>query len=454
MKITLRVVGILVVVGAIGGVALYRNKIMDKFAKVFAAAEEDPIPVWTLEKTPLQVEVQADGEVTGLESTPIPTPTTRQGSLKVAWLIPEGTMVDVGTTVIKYDRTDSQLNMETQQNTLQTNVLTNQVNTGSQQLTEKTMNIDRTVAQMDYEYSLQVMPTDPTIFSQWDIIQAQEDAAFAKSKLDNLGEKIKVQKRIDRSQQQTSAIQRNRAQLEIGIIQEALNAMDLKSPKAGLLVYRRDRRVDPQVGDTNQAGQIIVEVVDLNALQARIYVLEKEVGSLEKGKPVIVRLDALPDREFHGEVRTMSSLAASIEVNSPLKYFTCDVTIRDAGSYLRYIKPGMTLHARAILEKYDSCFMVPASALDFKGNDTLVYVKQGNTWEKRVVQIGMGKHGQATILSGVNEKEQIALRNPFETKKLSLPDFSKANINNQARRGGQPGMPQMMGGGGGGGRGR
>jgi multidrug efflux pump subunit AcrA (membrane-fusion protein) len=211
--------------------------------------------------------------------------------------------------------------------------------------------------------------------------------------------------------------------------------MELRSPASGLLLYRRDRRRDPQIGDSCQAGQVLVEVVDLNALQARIYVLEKEAGNLDKGKPVTIELDALPDREFHGEVRSVSSVAAALERNSPLKYFTCDVTIRDAGEYLKYIKPGMALLARVILEKYDSCFVVPASALTEKGNDILVYIKQGDAFVPRTVKIGMGKHGQATILSGVNEKELIALRNPFEVRKLKLPDFSKASSGGQGQRG-------------------
>jgi len=474
VRVSLRVVAVLIVVGAVAGVVMYRNTILTKLSRVFAGTDEDPIPVWTLERSPLQVEVQANGEIVGLESMPLPTPTTRQGSLKVAWLIPEGTMVSQGTTVVKYDNTDTLLSMESQQNSLRQNQLSSSVQTGTQQLNEKTMAIDRTVAEMDYEYSMTVKPSDPTIFSQWDIIQAELNAQFAKSKLDNLGAKAKVQKRINRSQTQQSTIQRNRMQTEIGIIQQSLDAMELKSPVSGLLIYRRDRQVDPKVGDNCQAGQVIIEVVDLNALQARIYVLEKEAGSLAKGKPVTVKLDALPDKLFHGEVRAMASVAASIARNSPLKYFTCDVLIHDAGDYLRYIKPGMTLLARVILEKYDSCFVVPASALDFKGNDTFVYVKQGNNWVKRLVQIGMGKHGQGTILSGVNEQELVALRNPFETKALKLPDFSKASAANQQGRGrgGQPNMQQMQmqmgggdrggggmgggfgGGGGGGGRGR
>jgi multidrug efflux pump subunit AcrA (membrane-fusion protein) len=234
--------------------------------------------------------------------------------------------------------------------------------------------------------------------------------------------------------------------------------MELRSPTKGLVTYRRMRNRDPQIGDNCQAGQVLIDMVDLNALMARIYVLEKEAGSLAKDKPVTLKLDALPDREFHGIVRSVSSVASTRERNSPLTYFTVDVTINDAGEYLRLIKPGMALLARVILEKYDSCYVVPSSAIDFKNDQALVYIKKGKDYERRNVKLGLGKHGQATILSGVNESELVALRNPFEEKKLKLPDFGKASASNQGRGRGGPGGGQMMmqmdrGGGSGGGGG-
>jgi len=442
----LRVVGILILVGAVAAVAMYRNAIWTQMSKVFSfSKEEEPIPVLSLERGPLQLEVQANGEIVGLESVPVSTPNTRSGTLKVAWLIPEGTMVGKGDPLIRYDSTSMMLDLEQQNNTLNGNALNTRIDTATRLLNEKNMAVDRTTAEMDYEYSMTVLPEDPMIFSQWEIINARLNADFAKSKIDNLAAKAKVQKRVNRSQEQVATINRNRAQSEVQVIQSSLAVMQVPAPAKGLVVYRRDRRVDPKIGDNSQAGQVMIDLVDLNALQARIYVLEKEAGNLEKGKPVNIKLDALSDKEFHGTIRTVSSLAASLERNSPLKYFTCDVTITDAGDSLRMIKPGMTLQARVVLEKYDSCFMVPSSAIDFKNDEALVYIKKGNDFEKRKVTLGLGKHGQATILKGVNEMEIIALRNQFEQRQLKLPDFSKASASQQGGRGrGGPGGGGMQ----------
>jgi multidrug efflux pump subunit AcrA (membrane-fusion protein) len=292
-----------------------------------------------------------------------------------------------------------------------------------------------------------VMPQDETIFSKWDIITAQADANYDKERIDFLKSKGKTQERIARSDQQILAIERNRAQAEVKVIQTTLDSLELRPSVPGLVLYRRDRRQDPQIGDDCQPGQVMVELVNLDVLQARIYVLERDGGSLAKGQSVVIKLDAIPEKEYHGTIRTVSSVAGALERNSPLRYFTCDVAITDAGRDLKRIRPGMYLRGDVVLERYESCFVVPSSAVNNrdKERDSLVYVKKGDRFFEQKVQTGLSSHGEAVILGGVEEGAQIALRNPFETRKLYLPDFSKGSTGQQGRMpGGPPGGMMMM----------
>ena len=365
-RLILRVIGILLLIGALAGITLYRDVIVRWAANTLALSASDPVPLLALEQTPIELELQADGEIVGIESVPVATPNTGMGALTLAWLAPEGTMAAAGEPLIRYNKTDMLLNLESQKSTVSENQLQSKIDGDAQLLSERSLSIDQTEAKMDYDYALRTKPEDPTIFSQWEIINASLNADFAKSKIENLAAKASTQKRLDRSARQISAIARIKAQAEADLLQQALSTMEVKARAEGLVVYRRDRRQDPQIGDNCQAGQVMIDLVNLNALQARIYVLEKEASGLAKGEVVTVHLDALPDKEFHGVVKSVSSLASSIERNGVLKYFTCDVTITDAKSYMKAIRPGMTLKARVLLVKYDSGFMVPTSALDYK----------------------------------------------------------------------------------------
>ena len=153
-------------------------------------------------------------------------------------------------------------------------------------------------------------------------------------------------------------------------------------------------------------------------------------------KRLTIRLDSIPEKTFHGTINSVASLAQTLERNSPLKYFACQVTVQDAYEDMPRIKPGMSLKADVILEKYDSCFVVPASAITLKGAEALVHVKEGDRFVPRPVTIGTGTHGQSVVLSGVKDNETIAMRNPFETRKAHLPDFSKASATGSGMGGG------------------
>jgi len=433
----------LVLIAGLVSVFMFRDTIWTRISKVLAAAEDDPIPVEVLQKTDYSAEIPAYGEITGLESIPVPTPRTRSGGLRVAWLIPEGSFVNEGDLLVRFDNSNAQLTLEQQQNQLASTQENFKISTGTAATNEKTLAIDKLDAEKDYEYSMTVLPQDETIFSKWDIIDAKLNAALSKERIDLLGRRGAVQKRNARSDQQMIIIDRNRAQTEIQITQQTLDSLQLKSPIAGLVLWRRnmrDRNRDPQVGDESQPGQVLVEVVDLNALQARIYVLERDAGALAAGQNVKVWLDAIPEKEYYGKIRSVSALAQPLDRQSPLIYFTCDVLITDAGSDMKRIKPGMAItRARVVPEKYENCYVVPASAVTEKGIDSLVYIKEGERFVGRSVKIGTGMHGQAIILSGVKEGELIALRNPFESRKAHLPDFSKAGVGGRGGPGRGPG---------------
>jgi len=432
----------------------YRSTLSSKLDKVFASTDEDPVPVTSLTKQPFRLTVPATGEIVGLETTAVVTPETNRGSLKLSWLIPEGTFVQPGDTVVRFDGTDAQLSLESEENTLNENQQRTRITTLSQETDEKVLEMDRTDAEMDYEYAMTVMPEDESIFSKWDIITAEADANYARERINFLKSKSKTQRRIARSDQQILAIERNRAESEIAVIENTLSSLELKAPVSGLVLYERDRGEDPKIGDERHPGEELIELVNLDILQARIYVLERDGGHLEKGLPVVLKLDAIPDKEFHGTISSMSSVAGTIERDSVLRYFTCDVAISDAGGDLKRIRPGMNLEADVILQEYDSCFVVPSSAVSIKGNESVVYVQDGEDFIPQPVEMGLGSHGEAVILGGIEEGTQIALRNPKETRQLYLPDFNKASSQQDMMFGGRGGMPppsmmrRMMRGGG------
>jgi hypothetical protein len=55
---------------------VYRDSVTANLSKVLAASEEDPIPVAKLTKEGYDLTVSATGEIVGMETVPVTTPTT------------------------------------------------------------------------------------------------------------------------------------------------------------------------------------------------------------------------------------------------------------------------------------------------------------------------------------------------------------------------------------------
>ena len=270
----------------VGGVLLfqYRSNLSTRISKVLAAAEEDPIPVTKLTRQPFSLTVPSTGEIVGLETTAVPTPNTSSGSLTIAWLIPEGSFVRAGDPVIRFDSTDAKLNLEKQQNTLNSNQENTKIKTQKQITDDKTLAIDRTDAEEDYDYAMTVMPQDETIFSKWDIITAQADAHYDKERIEFLKSKAKTQQRIARSDQQILALKETKHNRRSQLAQENAGfSRTARLLSEGLYYTEETAGKIPKVGDQSQPGQVVVELINLDVLQARIYVLERDGGNLSKG---------------------------------------------------------------------------------------------------------------------------------------------------------------------------
>jgi multidrug resistance efflux pump len=102
---------------------------------------------------------------------------------------------------------------------------------------------------------------------------------------------IQLQMRqVDSATQQQLVIQADRYQL--------------RSPISGVVT-----RVPVHTGEVAAAGQTVVAVADLNALEMTAYVLERDLGRVKVGQEVAISADPFPGRTFNGVVTSTNQRA-------------------------------------------------------------------------------------------------------------------------------------------------
>jgi multidrug efflux pump subunit AcrA (membrane-fusion protein) len=114
---------------------------------------------------------------------------------------------------------------------------------------------------------------------------------------------------------------------------------------------------------------------------------------------------------------TISFVAPIATVKNNVKGFQVQALIDKPNPRLR---PGMTVNMTVPIASVDDAVSVPIAAV-FKGdgNKKVVYVRNGETTEKREVKIGVTNIDFAQILAGVEVGEQIMLVEPEKAQKRS-----------------------------------
>ncbi|EDY17054.1 efflux transporter, RND family, MFP subunit [Chthoniobacter flavus Ellin428] len=162
------------------------------------------------------------------------------------------------------------------------------------------------------------------------------------------------------------------------------------------------------------SGTTLMTIADLRKLLVQTHINQVDVARLELSQPVKLRAESLKDLEMEA---TISFIAPVATITNNVKGFDVQAMIEKPNPRLR---PGMTVNMTVPIARADDALSVPISAV-FKGdgNKKIVYVRKGETTEKREVKIGVTNIDHAQILQGVSEGEEILLVEPDKVPKRS-----------------------------------
>ncbi|MDD4539726.1 MAG: efflux RND transporter periplasmic adaptor subunit [Lentisphaeria bacterium] len=242
----------------------------------------------------------------------------------------------------------------------------------------------------------------------------------------------------------------NRQKSKLVKIQEQIEKSQIYAPADGLVIYATSSR-GPWRSNTQplEEGQEVFERQELiylptaDTFNAEIKVHETNLKKIFIGLPVRIRIDALPGRVFLGKITKVAPLpdAQSMFMNPDLKIYNTTVSI-DGGDGV--LKSGMNCEAEIIIEQYTKAMFVPVQCVVRAAGTPVVYVRQGDSVERRDVEIGMDNNRMVRILSGLKVgdevlvtpplHEAVSLRASEEVVDMKIPTREEAENNEAARQ--------------------
>jgi multidrug efflux pump subunit AcrA (membrane-fusion protein) len=123
---------------------------------------------------------------------------------------------------------------------------------------------------------------------------------------------------------------------------------------------------------------------------------------------VLVRVDAVPDRELEARIADIGLMARpDFSSFPPARNFDAVIAIDGADPRLR---SGMSASARVEMNRLPDVLLVPAAAVFQVGGASVVYVVSGGSASPRGVTVLRRGRDQVAIQSGLHEGDRISLR--------------------------------------------
>lgn len=137
----------------------------------------------------------------------------------------------------------------------------------------------------------------------------------------------------------------------------------IRSPVSGVVVSRLVD-VGQTVAASLQTPTLFQIAQDLSHMQIDTSYAEADVGNIRVGQQASFRVDAFPNRTFHGEVRQVR-----LNPTTQQNVVTYDVVV-SVDNQDQTLLPGMTAYVNIVIAQRSDVLTVPNAALRFRPSDT------------------------------------------------------------------------------------
>lgn len=374
---------------------------------LLAACSGNPFDSYTIKKGTFHQTIVESGELAAVETKAFILP--RYGDywyeMKIIGLLDHGTEVKAGDSIIQLDPSEVKkviIELEGQLETEQANMdklLVNQSN----RRTELETNLKNGMA----SFNLKKLEMEYTKFESNQIRKTKEmEFEQEKIALEKTKRAIEFNRIVEKNDLIIQKIRINQMKKNIKSAYDVLPKLTIRTPIPGIFQIARNRRNRSQlkIGDQIYQGANMGNVPNLSKMKVETQVNEFDFEKVEVGQKVVVRLDALPDVSFDGEVSLIEKLCYRKEQKSKQKVFDVEVTILDQDERL---KPGMTVSCEFFCKELKNVVYVPLNCIDTTNTGHCVYLKKGSGYLPIPVKIGPANNTQIVIYGDFKKGQRL-----------------------------------------------
>jgi HlyD family secretion protein len=158
------------------------------------------------------------------------------------------------------------------------------------------------------------------------------------------------------------------------------------------------------------SGTEVMSIANLNDMIITAHINQADVIRLTSGQDVEVGVESVPGLEMTGK---LDRIAPQAVIKNGIKGFATRVAIKNIDPRVR---PGMTAILNIPVSSAENVLSVPLSAVFTERNERYVFVKDGESFVRRPVMIGLTDFFFAEVQQGLSEGEVVSLEHVVDSR--------------------------------------
>ena len=219
-------------------------------------------------------------------------------------------------------------------------------------------------------------------------------------------------------------------ELETARVSEQVSKSNYLLAEAGLKMARRqladtritspisgkvaERAVD--VGETVAPGTPVAKIVEIDRLRVNIGLSAEQIVKVRKGQGVGLTVEAYRGIPFEGKVFTVGP-----EASPDTRTFPVEIIIQNSRDHP--LKSGMVARVEVAVNVIEDVPLIPRDAILERSGDYIAYVVNGDTAQRRRLDLGAHSKEMVEVRSGIASGENVVV-----VGQENLNDGTKVNV--------------------------
>lgn len=328
----------------------------------------------------------------------------------ITFLVPEGTTVKNGETLVRFDSTDAERNMvklrqdeitaETELHSLMDAELPIDLENIKMKLAAQAHKAELEAKFLADSESLEKQG----LLSAEEISQERSDAATEHDKLAQLRQQVSLTEQyIDPAKVAQAKAKLAAAQEALQLGQQQIKDSVIQASVSGIVIYKpisvQGEYRTVHIGDTVYKNQVFMTLPDTRQMVVDCYVPESDFGELRAGMTAVVSPTSRPDMQFGGTVLRVDPIAVTAPDQPSWQRYFHTVILLSKGKIPLY--PGMSVSVDVLTYEKQHAVLVSRAAVHWA--DGHPYVIEHTMFGDRKVQLQLGRADMTyyEVLGGV-----------------------------------------------------